>query len=72
MNKEISELGHAVGTRGEIFTRSRLISKYQALKLAQLLYHHHDVADQIIQGIFYYAMAIKNDKFVCPKYVRII
>jgi hypothetical protein len=72
MNIEISELGHAVGTKGEIFTRSRLISKYQALKFAQLLYHHHDVADQIIQGIFYYAMAIKNDKFVCPKYVRII
>jgi hypothetical protein len=72
MNREISELGQAVGTRGEISSRARLISKYQSLKLAQLLYHHHDVADQIIQGIFYYAMAIKNDQFTCPKYVRII
>jgi hypothetical protein len=72
MNREVSELGQAVGTRGEISSRARLISKYQSLKLAKLLYHHHDVADQIIQGIFYYAMAIKNDKFVCPKYVRII
>lgn len=72
MNVKISGLGKAVGTKGSITGRARLISKYQSLKLAELLYDNVDDSDAIIESIFYYAMSIKNDQFVCPKYVRII
>jgi hypothetical protein len=72
MNAKITELGKVVGTKGSITGRSRLISKYQSLKLAELLYDNPDDADDIIESIFYYAMSIMNDQFTCPKYVRII
>jgi len=72
MNVKISKLGKAVGTKGSITGRARLISKYQSLKLAELLYDNLNDADTIIESALYYAMAIKNDQFTCPKYVRII
>jgi hypothetical protein len=72
MNAFIYKKGEARGTKGSINTRVRLISKYQSLWLSQILYENRDIADDLVQGIFYYAMAIKNDIFDCPKYVRII
>ena len=72
LNKKIKTLGQGVGTSGNIDGRPRLVSKYQALKVAEFFYEHPDIADELIQDIFYYAMSIKTDEFVCPKYVRII
>jgi hypothetical protein len=72
LNMNITERGKAVGTKESISGRARLVSKYQSLKLAELLYDNPDDADEIIETIFYYAMSIKNDQFICPKYVRII
>lgn len=72
LNKIISEKGKSVGTSSSKTNRARLISKYQALKFAELLYNNKRVSDVIIQKIFYYAMAIRNDAFESPKYVRII
>lgn len=51
---------------------SNLISKYQSLKLCALLIQNTNVADNIVNDIFQYAMAIRNDKYTCPKYTRII
>lgn len=72
LNDKIKSLGHSVGTKNSINERPRLISKYQALKFADILYTHRDLSDEIVELVFYYAMSIKNDVFECPKYVRII
>lgn len=72
LNERIKELGRGVGTRSSISGRARLVSKYQSLKFADILYSYRELADEIIEKVFYYAMAIKNDKFDSPKYVRII
>jgi hypothetical protein len=67
-------------------SRSNLISKYQGLKLSEILSNKlldetssrktsdgtRTKVDDIVQDIFYYAMAIKNEKFTCPMYVRIV
>lgn len=63
--------------------KNRIISKYQALYLGIILHDNNDlilsntypyysVSDKILQGIFYYAMAIENREFRSPKYVRVI
>lgn len=72
LNVKITQLGKAIGTKDSVVGRARLVSKYQSLKLSELLYSNPDDADEIIESIFYYAMSIKNDQFICPKYVRII
>ena len=72
LNDKIKSLGRGVGTKGSIVGRGRIISKYQALRLADTLYGYSDLADEIIENVFYYAMSIKNEAFMCPKYVRII
>lgn len=72
LNNKIKSLGHSVGTKNSIQSRVRMISKYQALRFADILYTYPNLADEIIEKVFYYAMAIKNDVFECPKYVRII
>ena len=72
INDRIKNIGQGVGTRGNISGRPRLVSKYQALKVAEFFYDNPNIADQLIQDIFYYAMSIKTDEFTCPKYVRII
>jgi hypothetical protein len=72
MNQFIQREGEVRGTKGSIDSRVRLISKFQSLWLGKLLYENRDIADDLIQNIFYYAMAIQNDVFECPKYVRII
>ena len=69
LDGKASKTGRSVD---KVDTRSRLISKYQSLKLAEILYKNKAFSDKIIQSIFYYAMAIENISFVCPKYVRII
>ena len=72
LNDKIKSLGHSVGTKNSIQSRVRMISKYQALRFADILYTYPNLADEIIEKVFYYAMATKNDVFECPKYVRII
>lgn len=68
-------------------TRANLISKYQALKLWEMMnvfsrakFISDDennpvtkrLVDEITQRLFYYAMAIENSQFRSPMYVRII
>lgn len=72
MNAIISEMGRSVGTSVSKTNRARLISKYQALKLSEILYTNKRISDMLVQRIFYYAMSIRNDAFESPKYVRII
>lgn len=64
--------------------RVRLISKYQALKVGAILYdidfidkefqNYYDekFSDRLCQEMMYYALAIKNDVFEAPMYVRVI
>lgn len=57
-----------------------LVSKYQSMMLCFRLqewseYQIDDettVSDRIIEDMFHYAMAIRNEEFVCPKYIRMI
>lgn len=53
-------------------SRVRLVSKYQALLIAKNLFDFKDFSSQICQKMMYYALAIENSKFVCPKYVRVL
>lgn len=53
-------------------TRVRLISKYQSLLIAKNLFDFKELSSQICQKMMYYALAIENTKFVCPKYVRVL
>ena len=67
-------------------TRSNLVSKYQSLKISEILLNllvqapsnrqldprNRNKVDDIVQDLFYYAMAIKNSQFTCPMYVRIV
>lgn len=57
-------------------TKRRLISKYQGLLLAKILLDtllvDRESVDNLLQKIFYYALAIENQEFECPKYIRII
>lgn len=63
-----------------VTTRASLISKYQSLKLAVILYQYtqhilkdeQSLSDRIIEDMFHYAMAIRNEEFECPKYIRMI
>jgi len=63
-----------------VSSRSQILSKYQSLKLSEILYEYSEtrtstgksVSDILIQDMFYYAMSIKNDVFECPKYIRMI
>ena len=66
--------------------RVRLISKYQALKVGAILYDidfidrefqnyyggEEKFSDRLCQEMMYYALAIKNDVFESPMYVRVI
>lgn len=57
-------------------TKRRLISKYQSLFLSKILLEAYpenskDI-DNFIEKIFYYALAIENEHYECPKYVRIV
>jgi hypothetical protein len=51
---------------------SRVLSKWQSLKLLETLELNRQLTDSIMQEMFYFAMAISNDIFECPYYVRII
>lgn len=57
-------------------TKRRLISKYQGLYLANILLNvylaHKEDIDNLVEKIFYYALAIENQEYECPKYIRII
>jgi hypothetical protein len=53
-------------------TQVRLISKYQSLLVAKNLFDYREFSDEICQRMMYYALAIENSKFVCPKYVRVL
>lgn len=56
--------------------KRRLISKYQGLLLAKTLLDtllvDRESVDNLLQKIFYYALAIENQEYECPKYIRII
>lgn len=57
-------------------TKRRLISKYQGLFLVSTLLDKllvsKESVDNVLQKIFYYALAIENQEYECPKYIRII
>lgn len=57
-------------------TKRRLISKYQGLYLANILLNVYsdrkEDIDNLVEKIFYYALAIENQEYECPKYIRII
>lgn len=72
LNRLISKLGESIGNKQSVYLRSRMISKYQSLCFAEILYTYPEYANEIIQTIFYYAMSISNDKFTSPKYIRIV
>jgi hypothetical protein len=63
-----------------VSTVPSLISKYQSMSLCFRLYEWSEyeieegrtVSDHIIEDMFHYAMAIRNEEFVCPKYIRMI
>lgn len=63
----------------EYENRVRLVSKYQALNFAKILYQSSEIevddknlSDLICQRIMYYALAIQNDVFESPIYIRIV
>lgn len=77
LEKELITLnvyGEKVSSRAEVSdSLSRILSKWQSMKLAETLYNvEENVANVIVQEMFYYAMSISNDEFECPSYVRII
>jgi len=75
MNESLIEYGASYGKTGSFkaVTRARLVSKYQSLKIGELLYTlEKDILDELIKDIYYYALCIENDQFESPKYVRII
>lgn len=87
MNKIIPLPDKIRASTKKISGRGSLVSKYQALKFATLMYRLSEskaeyvddenqetilMVDKITQDLFYYALAIKNYFFECPKYVRII
>lgn len=53
-------------------TRVRLISKYQALLIAKNLFDFKGFSSEICKKMMYYALAIENSRFECPKYVRVL
>jgi hypothetical protein len=54
-------------------TRPNLVSKYQSLKLFEVMNSLSDIGrDMVTQDFFYYAMAISNYQFKCPVYVRVV
>lgn len=69
-------------SQNRINTIPSLISKYQSLVLCHRLYEwsivrlHDDakisVSDKLVEDMFHYAMAIRNDEFICPKYIRML
>ena len=56
----------------KVATKTRLISKLQALLIAKNLYYFRQASDRICQLMMYYALSIENSKFICPMYVRIL
>lgn len=79
----LTEYGSEISTRmgqDRVTTVPSLISKYQSLMLCFRLYEWSEyeigdsttVSDRIIEDMFHYAMAIRNEEFVCPKYIRMI
>jgi hypothetical protein len=75
MNDSLIGYGASYGKTGPLkaVTRARLVSKYQSLKIGELLYTiEKDILDKLIKDIYYYALCIENDQFESPKYVRII
>lgn len=77
----------AKGTSKSISGMGSLISKYQSLRFGVLMNdisndgtedvdedggNDRPLADRITEDLFYYALSIKNYKFDCPMYVRII
>jgi hypothetical protein len=74
---EINEMNQHLGdtpedTFEDTGSISRVLSKWQSLKLLETLESNPQMKDSIIQEMFYFAMAISNDVFECPSYVRII
>lgn len=71
---ELSRYGNKIATRvAPSTTLPRVLSKWQALKLTEILYTLDEYdANNLIQKIFLYAMSVSNDQFECPSYVRII
>lgn len=71
---------HKSRSKKDLFDRRRMIIKYQSLYLGCILEENKDninnnsdcISDIIIQKMFYYALAIKNSVFECPKYVRVM
>lgn len=52
---------------------SRILSKWQCLRFESIISKlNKEERDNIIQDMFYYGLSIKNDKFECPSYVRLI
>lgn len=75
MNDSLMDKGATYGKTGpsKEVTRARLISKYQSLKVGELLYTlEKPILMELIKNIYYYALCIENDQFESPKYVRII
>lgn len=80
--EEIELMNEYIGGKGDktretkveanVSNRVRLISKYQALKVAKNFYEFPAIKDEICQDIMYYALAIRNDLFESPMYVRIV
>ena len=60
--------------RENVITRSRLISKYQALFFAWSLLKGESSGktDETIESIFHYALSINDGKYRTPKYVRFL
>jgi hypothetical protein len=87
MNDFIKSVGDRTNQKRDeekISNRVRLVSKYQALKLACMLYdistidvelysdYRDKYSDLLCQDIMYYALAIQNEVFTSPMYVRVL
>jgi hypothetical protein len=81
LNTQVEILNDAIGKLGDkskeiktdkLGTKTRLISKLQALLIAKNLYYFVQASDRICQLMMYYALAIENSQFVCPMYVRVL
>jgi hypothetical protein len=81
LNTQVEILNDAIGKLGDkskeiktdkLGTKTRLISKLQALLIAKNLYYFVQASDRMCQLMMYYALAIENSQFVCPMYVRVL
>lgn len=74
---EINQMNEDLGDEPEnVFedtgSISIVLSKWQSLMIIKTLILNETLRDSIMQDLFYFAMAISNDVFECPSYVRII